>query len=166
MKPSILTSVSALSVFLAHIPVVFGQLPASATRVSPSLATPFSVRLPIPPIKKPITTYTDPESGQEIDYYDLKLSPFQKKFFPNIPGPGASLVGYDGMEPGPTFMIPKGRESVVRLVNENTGPGGNNRPTVMHLHGSYSKSNCQHLSKLSRVLTVLVFFFSGRARKF
>lgn len=141
MKPSILIPVSALSLLLAHIPVVFGQVPpASATRVSPSVATPFSVRLPIPPIKKPLTSYTDPKTGQEIDYYDLKLVPFQKKFFPDIPGPGASLVGYDGMEPGPTFMIHKGRESVVRLVNENTGPGGNGRPTVMHLHGSYSRA--------------------------
>lgn len=46
----------------------------------------------------------------------------------------ASLVGYDGISPGPTLIIPKGTESVVRFVNnaeiENS----------VHLHGSYSRA--------------------------
>ena len=140
MKPSVLIPVSALSVLLAHIPVALGQI----DRVSPSLKRPFTVPLPIPPIKKPITSFKDHGSGTEIDYYELKISPFKKVLFPDlVDGTGASLVGYDGMEPGPTFLVPKGRETLVRLINENTGPGGNDRPSSMHLHGSYCKSHCQ-----------------------
>ena len=136
MQIPVLIPVSALFVLLAHISVALGQ----TARLSPSLARPFTIRLPIAPIKSPITTYTDPQTRTQIDFYEVKITPFSKKFFPDIPGSGASLVGYDGMEPGPTFLIPKGRETLVRLVNANTGPGGNGRPSVLHLHGSYSKS--------------------------
>ena len=160
MKLSVLIPVSALPVLLAHISVVLGQIP----RLSPSLARPFTIRLPKAPIKSPITTYTDPQTKTQIDFYEIKLTPFTHKFFPDIPGPGADLVGYDGMEPGPTFLIPKGRETLVRLVNENTGRGGNGRPSVMHLHGSYSKSVIDVLR--SRKECSQLIFSQGRARKF
>lgn len=49
------------------------------------------------------------------------------------------MVGYDGMEPGPRFLIQRGREAVVRVVNENyVAGGGNGRVGAVHLHGSYS----------------------------
>lgn len=41
------------------------------------------------------------------------------------------LVGYDGMAPGPTFMMRKGTEAVVRFINHA------DRANSVHLHGSY-----------------------------
>jgi len=125
-------NVSILSIF---VHVTFAQI----SRISPSLARPFAVKLPIPAIKLPITTYTNPQTNSQIDFYEVKITPFTKKFFPDIAGPGATLVGYDGVEPGPTFLIAKGTETLVRVVNENSGSnGGNGRPSALHLHGSYS----------------------------
>lgn len=46
----------------------------------------------------------------------------------------ATLIGYDGQAPGPTFRVAKGRETVVRFVNEYY------RPSAIHLHGSYSRA--------------------------
>lgn len=124
------------SVFLTSlIQLTFAQIP----RLSPSLARPFSVQLPIPSIKQPLTTYTDPDSNTQIAFYEIKISPFTHKFYPDLPGSGASLVGYDATEPGPTLLIPKGTETLVRMVNQNeVSSGGNNRPAALHLHGSYS----------------------------
>jgi FtsP/CotA-like multicopper oxidase with cupredoxin domain len=47
------------------------------------------------------------------------------------------LVGYDGMAPGPTFMMRKGTEAVVRFINHA------DRANSVHLHGSYCKYNVQ-----------------------
>lgn len=124
----------SVSVLLVFIQVTLAQ----TSRISPSLARPFTVKLPIPAIKLPITTYTDPKTNNQIDFYEVKITPFTKKFFPDIAGPGATLVGYDGAEPGPTFLIPRGRETLVRVVNENSGSNGNGRSSALHLHGSYS----------------------------
>lgn len=108
-------------------------------RVSPSLANPFTVKLPIPPVKVPLTSYTN--GGNTIDFYEVKITPFSKKVFPDIAGTGADLVGYDGMFPGPTFLVEKGRETLVRFVNDNTlANGGNGRSSAVHLHGSYSRA--------------------------
>ena len=41
------------------------------------------------------------------------------------------LVGYDGMAPGPTFMVRKGTEAVVRFINKA------DKANSVHLHGSY-----------------------------
>ena len=43
-----------------------------------------------------------------------------------------NLVGYDGISPGPTFLIERGRETVVRFINNAT------MANSVHLHGSYS----------------------------
>jgi bilirubin oxidase len=39
-----------------------------------------------------------------------------------------------GMAPGPTFMVNKGREAVVRFINHS------DRTNSVHLHGSYSRA--------------------------
>lgn len=125
-----------LSTLLIVLPIVSAQVP----RRSPSLADPFSVELPVPSIKSPLTSYTDPATGKQIDYYEIRISPFTKKYFPALPG-SARLVGYDGTEPGPTFLIPKGRETVVRVISENSeAGGGNGRNSAVHLHGSASRT--------------------------
>lgn len=46
----------------------------------------------------------------------------------------ATLIGYDGQEPGPTFRVKQGRETVIRFVNEHF------RLSSIHLHGSYSRA--------------------------
>ena len=46
----------------------------------------------------------------------------------------ANLVGYNGDTPGPTFHMTKGREAVIRFVNQN------DREAAIHLHGSYSRA--------------------------
>jgi bilirubin oxidase len=46
------------------------------------------------------------------------------------------LVGYDGIAPGPTFMMRKGTEAVVRFINHA------DRANSVHLHGSYCKHKC------------------------
>ena len=39
-----------------------------------------------------------------------------------------------GRAPGPTFMVQRGREAVVRFINHS------DRETSVHLHGSYSRA--------------------------
>jgi bilirubin oxidase len=46
----------------------------------------------------------------------------------------AKLIGYDGISPGPTFRMTKGRESVVRFKNHG------DKDLSVHLHGSYSRA--------------------------
>jgi len=133
---SLTLSILSVSILSTFVQVTYAQ----ASRISPSLARPFTVKLPIPVIKRPLTTYRDPQTNSQIDFYEVKITPFTKKLFPDIAGPGATLVGYDGTEPGPTFLIAKGIETLVRVVNDNLGSngGGNGRSSALHLHGSYS----------------------------
>ena len=77
-----------------------------------------------------VRTITNPVTNGPIDYYEVYINRFQQQIFPNK-GP-ADMVGYDGISPGPTFLIEKGRESVVRFINNAT------MDTSVHLHGSYS----------------------------
>jgi bilirubin oxidase len=44
------------------------------------------------------------------------------------------LIGYDGMFPGPTIVVPRGTESVVRFMNRG------DRPNSVHIHGSPSRA--------------------------
>ncbi|KAK1757942.1 bilirubin oxidase [Echria macrotheca] len=88
--------------------------------------------LPIPPVKTPAMTITNPVTGNPIDYYEVHINQFTQQVYPGK-GP-ATLVGYDGMSPGPTFLIERGRESVVRFVNNAT------MDNSVHLHGSYSRA--------------------------
>lgn len=65
-----------------------------------------------------------------IDYYEVDILPFSQQVYPGKnPAP---MVGYDGMCPGPTFIVEKGRETVVRFTNKAS------MNSSVHLHGSYS----------------------------
>jgi len=66
-----------------------------------------------------------------IDYYEIELKPLEQQVYPGLKP--ARLVGYDGISPGPTFKVEKGRESVVRFINTK-----GDRPLAVHLHGAYS----------------------------
>ncbi|KAM7190926.1 putative bilirubin oxidase precursor [Rhypophila sp. PSN 637] len=88
--------------------------------------------MPIPPVKAPKMSVTNPVTGQPIDYYEVYINQYTQQVYPGK-GP-TTLVGYDGMSPGPTFIIEKGRETVVRFVNNAT------MANSVHLHGSYSRA--------------------------
>ncbi|KPM45970.1 Bilirubin oxidase [Neonectria ditissima] len=88
--------------------------------------------LPIPPVKKPLKIIKNPVTEKEIWYYEMEIKPFTKSVYPNLRE--ATLTGYDGMAPGPTFMIPKGTESIVRFINNAE------HENSVHLHGSYSRA--------------------------
>lgn len=79
-------------------------------------------------------TITNPVTGNPIDYYEVYIKQFTQNVYPNKGN--AILVGYDGISPGPTFIVEKGRETVVRFINNAT------LSSAVHLHGSYSVGIC------------------------
>ena len=91
----------------------------------------FQFPLPIPPVIDPIATYTGP-TGAAIDYFEINILPFEKQTYPNLGK--TSYVGYNGIAPGPTFHMTKGREAVVRFINKY------DKPSSIHLHRSYSRT--------------------------
>lgn len=97
---------------------------------SPPYTNLYSAPLPIAPIKEKVKSYT--VGGRTIDYYEVDIKPFEQQVYPNLGK--TRLVGYDGMAPGPTFMMRKGTEAVVRFINHS------DRTNSVHLHGSYSRA--------------------------
>jgi hypothetical protein len=73
---------------------------------------------------------TNPSNGAEINYYEIDIKPFYQQIYPNLGK--TRLVGYDGMYPGPTFVVEKGSEAVVRFISHA------DRNISVHLHGSWS----------------------------
>jgi bilirubin oxidase len=78
------------------------------------------------------STYKNPNTGNEIDFYEVDVKPFEQQVYKGKQA--ARLVGYDGISPGPTFRMTKGRQSVVRFKNHG------DREVSVHLHGSYSRA--------------------------
>ncbi|KAI8635383.1 Cupredoxin [Xylariaceae sp. FL1651] len=105
---------------------------AKGKSISPDFPLIYQVPLPIPPVKQPKQVITNPVTGKDIWYYEIEIKPFQQQVYPNLLP--ATLVGYDGMSPGPSFVIPRGIESVVRFVNNAE------RENSVHLHGSASRA--------------------------
>lgn len=101
-------------------------------RLSPEYLDEFSVPLPIPPTKTPIATYTNPETGVPIDFFEVDIKPGKVRYFPNLPE--TDIIGYDGIAPGPLFRVQKNRETLIRFINH-----GNLNASV-HLHGSNTRS--------------------------
>lgn len=91
----------------------------------------YQFEMPIAPVKKPLFEFTFP-NAPPIDYYEVEIKPFEQQVYPNLGK--TRLVGYDGVSPGPTFMVQQGRESVVRFINHS------DRENSVHLHGSYSRA--------------------------
>ncbi|TLD20840.1 hypothetical protein E2P81_ATG08504 [Venturia nashicola] len=102
-------------------------------RLSPQYQFAFQNPLPIPQVKEPSASYTNPQNQIPIDFYEIESRPFTHKFFPDLPG-ASDLLGYDGTFPGPTIRVQKGRQAVVRVVNKGQDQMN------LHLHGSYSRS--------------------------
>lgn len=78
------------------------------------------------------STYKNTTTGNEIDFYEVDVKPFEQQVYKGKKP--ARLVGYDGISPGPTFRMTKGREAVVRFKNHG------DKDLSVHLHGSYSRA--------------------------
>jgi bilirubin oxidase len=100
--------------------------------ISPEYKWFFEYPLPIPPQKSSKLTYTNKITQETIDYYEIELKPFMQQIYPNLPP--TNLVGYDGISPGPQFTMQKGREAVVRFLN-NSGSD-----MSVHVHGQYNRA--------------------------
>jgi hypothetical protein len=83
---------------------------------APDVRSPFICQI-APGTNTFYSSYTDPSSGTPIDFFQLNVTKFQAQTYPNLSA--TNLVGYNGMSPGPTFRIRRGRQSVIRVVNQN-----------------------------------------------
>ena len=99
--------------------------------VSPVYNDLYQHPVPIPTIKAPKRSYTSP-NGSVIDYFEIDIKPLEQQIYPNLGK--TRLVGYDGLSPGPTFVVQKGREAVVRFINHG------DRASAVHLHGANTRA--------------------------
>lgn len=84
---------------------------------------------------------TNPVTQKPIDYYEINILPLTRQIYPNKKP--TALQGYDGVTPGPTFLIDKGVETVVRFTNNLT------TDSAIHLHGSPSVCQSSRLMESS-----------------
>ncbi len=104
-----------------------------ANRIAQSaLPVPFTIPFTTPPVMVPV------RSDATTDYFRVSMQPAVTEFIPGLP---TEVWGYQGVVPGPTFRVTKGRPVVVRQVNNlpATHPVLRYTPwTSVHLHGSAS----------------------------
>ncbi|KAH9902317.1 Cupredoxin [Xylariomycetidae sp. FL2044] len=124
--------VIALSQIVEDDPGLGDDVHISKDWESPEYPLIYRVALPIPPVAQPMQVVVNPVTGEDIWYYELEIRPFTQQVYPNLRP--AVLVGYNGTSPGPTFIIPKGRETVVRFINNAA------MENSVHLHGSPSRA--------------------------
>ncbi|KAH9999562.1 Cupredoxin [Xylariaceae sp. FL0662B] len=124
----------AQNIYESHIPEE--EAIALSQRASTESGTEFPLifqqPLPIPPVKQPRQIIVNPVTGRDIWYFEIEIRPFNQQIYLNL-NP-ARLVGYDGISPGPTFVIPRGTETVVRFINDA------DLQNSVHLHGSPSRA--------------------------
>ncbi|KAH8650968.1 putative bilirubin oxidase [Tricladium varicosporioides] len=78
--------------------------------------TPFQAPLTIMSTSLPKATYTEPVNGTVIDFFEIDIRQFTAQTYPVSSGVGpTTYVGYDGMAPGPTLRMTRGREAVRTL---------------------------------------------------
>ncbi|KAJ0283048.1 hypothetical protein CBS470a_007522 [Colletotrichum nupharicola] len=98
--------------------------------LSPEYTWLYEFPLPIPPQKqekfsdKPVI---NPVTGKKMRYYEIEIKQLSQKVYPNLGN--ATLFGYDGVSPGPTFMMERGEEAVVRFTNHHPSMANS-----VHLH--------------------------------
>ena len=106
---------------------VAGRIPESR------LPEPFQVPFPITPTLKPV------RKSASTDYYQITM---RANKVPILPGfPATEIWGYNGITPGPTIKVMKGRKAVVRQINrlpKRHPTLGYESWTSVHLHGSAS----------------------------
>jgi spore coat protein A, manganese oxidase len=97
-----------------------------------ALPLPYSVPLAIPPVLAPV------RSTATTDYFQVTM---QAKALEILPGYQTTMLTYDGIVPGPTISVRRGRKSVVRFINALPAKHptfGYQPDTSVHLHGSAS----------------------------
>ncbi|HEX2195564.1 MAG TPA: multicopper oxidase family protein, partial [Actinomycetota bacterium] len=94
--------------------------PAVAFAEAFAAVEPFQVPLRVPRVLKPV------RSTDERDYFVTTLRAARRRL---LPGKQTPIWGFDGAFPGPTIKVTRGREAVVRRVNQL------DVPVTIHLHG-------------------------------
>jgi FtsP/CotA-like multicopper oxidase with cupredoxin domain len=106
----------------------------SASRIASSkLPKPYTVPFTKPPVLKPALSVGD------TDYYRIVQKEFDGEI---LPGVRTTMWGYNGLVPGPTIQVTKGRKAVVRQVNNlpaRHAALGYVPWTSTHLHGMPSE---------------------------
>lgn len=104
-----------------------------ANRIAASaLPIPFTIPFSVPPPVLPV------RSDATTDYYRVSMEPAVAEIIPGFQTP---VWGYNGLVPGPTFHVSRGRRVVVRQINNLPArhPELDYTPwTSVHLHGSAS----------------------------
>ena len=110
-----------------------GEPAILANRIAQSaLPLPFTTPFARPPVLAPV------RSDGTTDYFRVAMRPTVTEI---VPGLQTEVWGYEGMVPGPTFHVTRGRPAVVRMVNNlpSRHPVLRYTPwTSVHLHGSAS----------------------------
>ena len=75
--------------------------------ISPEYKWFFQYPLPIPTRKVSKLTYTNNYTNATIDYYEVEVKTLKKQIYPDLPA--TNMIGYDGLVPGPMFVMQKGR---------------------------------------------------------
>jgi FtsP/CotA-like multicopper oxidase with cupredoxin domain len=98
---------------------------------------PFRTRFVRPPVLTPERTGRD-QDGVLTDYYTVKERARKARILPTL---STVIYGYEGITPGPTIKVRRGRRVIMRVRNElpDTHPAlGQDSSTSVHLHGSAS----------------------------
>ncbi|WP_445259055.1 multicopper oxidase family protein [Nocardioides aurantiacus] len=126
---------SALGAAAVALPVerTVSGLSVLTSRIAESaLPAPFTTGFTVPPTIRPV------RSDATTDYYRVSMERTSAEI---VPGLRTEMWGYNGVVPGPTFVVPQGRKVVVRHVNNlpPAHPVLRYAPwTSVHLHGSAS----------------------------
>ena len=91
---------------------------AELLRSAAPLPEPFRAPLPVPPVRRPVGGLV--EITQRVAEVEI------------LPGTRTTVLGYDGIFPGPTIETRRGEPVRVRHRNELPVP------TVVHLHGGHT----------------------------
>src|SRR5512141_2358772 len=90
--------------------VLFCAVPASAQLLDPSTLTKYIDPLPQPPVRTPSGTY----KGQPR--YDVYLTQAKAKIHTELDS--TTVFTFDGLYPGPTFLVQSGRPNWVFFHNQ------------------------------------------------
>ncbi|HEU5455625.1 MAG TPA: multicopper oxidase domain-containing protein [Nocardioides sp.] len=110
----------------------------TASELAPrDMPRPFRNRFVRPPVLRPDRSRRD-QDGVWTDYFTLQEQVRRARILPTM---STIMYGYNGITPGPTIKVRRGRRAVVRVRNQlpDIHPAlGHSSTTSVHLHGSAS----------------------------
>ena len=98
---------------------------------------PFRTGFVRPPVLRPHRSRRD-QDGVWTDYFTIRESARRARILPTL---STVVWGYNGISPGPTIKVRRGRRAVMRVINQlpTRHPSlGQDSTTSVHLHGSAS----------------------------